>query len=218
MGFIPDVRRIIHRSPHKDNRQTLFYSATMTDDVQRLASQWTKNAITSEIEPEQVTVDTVTQIIYIVTEKEKFNLLFNLLQGNKIEKAIVFANMRSEARNLEKGLTSRNISCDLLSGEVSQKRRLSTLNKFKNGNLRVLVATDVAGRGIHVDGISHVINFTLPHNPEDYVHRIGRTGRAGKLGVSISFACEEDSFNIPAIEEFIGEKIVCSYPDEALLR
>jgi len=105
-----------------------------------------------------------------------------------------------------------------LSGEVSQSQRIKTLDKFKNGSLKVLVATDVAGRGLHIEGVSHVINYTLPEEPEDYVHRIGRTGRAGSVGTSISFACEEDSFLLPDIEEQLGTKLDCVYPDEKLLK
>ncbi|THB69759.1 MAG: DEAD/DEAH box helicase [Gammaproteobacteria bacterium] len=213
MGFIPDVRQIVYSTPHKDRRQTLFFSATMTDDVNRLAAQWTRNPVIAETEPEQVAVDSVDQKIYIITEQEKLKFLLKILSEATTEKVIIFANMRSKVRNLHEQLIKNGIDCDILSGEVSQNRRISTLKNFKNGNKKVLVATDVAGRGLHIDDISHVINFTLPENPEDYVHRIGRTGRAGKNGISISFACEEDSFYIPAIEEYLGEKLNCEYPE-----
>ncbi len=218
MGFIPDVRQIVYSLPPKTKRQTLLFSATLTPDVNHLASQWTKDPITVEIEPAQVTVDTVKEIVYMVTSKEKFALVYNLVSRKNIDRVIVFANRRDETRKLTDLLKRCKINCAMLSGEVPQQKRTKTLADFKAGKIRVLVATDVAGRGIHVDKISHVINFNLPYDPEDYVHRIGRTGRAGESGISISFACEEDSFYLPDIEEYIGHKLECVYPDEELVQ
>ena len=214
MGFIPDVRQIIYSLPPKQKRQTLLFSATLTPEVNHLASQWTKDPVTVEIEPEQVTVDTVKEIVYLVTASEKYALLYNIITRQKLELVIIFCNRRDETRKLTDMLRHCKIKCEQLSGDVAQKKRMQTLENFKTGKIRVLVATDVAGRGIHVDGVSHVINFTIPYDPEDYVHRIGRTGRAGKSGISISFASEEDSFYIPEIEEYIGHKLHCQYPDE----
>ena len=131
--------------------------------------------------------------------------------------SIVFANRRDQTRKLYERLRKAGISCGILSGEISQAKRSSTLKLFKEGKLQVLVATDVAGRGIHVDGISHVVNYTLPEDPEDYVHRIGRTGRAGAKGTSISFACEDDAFLLPDIETLLGSKLHCEQPPENLL-
>lgn len=218
MGFIPDVRQIVYSLPPKTKRQTLLFSATLTPEVNHLASQWTKDPITVEIEPAQITVDTVEEIVYMVTSKEKFALVYNLVTRKNIDRVIVFANRRDETRKLTDLLKRCNINCAMLSGEVPQQKRSKTLEDFKAGKIAVLVATDVAGRGIHVDKISHVINFNLPYDPEDYVHRIGRTGRAGETGVSISFACEEDSFYLPDIEEYIGHKLKCVYPDEELIQ
>ncbi|MEN8134822.1 MAG: DEAD/DEAH box helicase [Thermodesulfobacteriota bacterium] len=218
MGFIPDVRKIVHATPNKDRRQTLFYSATITEEVNHLAAQWTKKPVTIEIEAEQVTVDTVEQIVYLTTAKDKYNLLYNTIITNKLERVIVFANRRDETRRLTERLKRNSISCAMLSGEVPQNKRTKTLEDFRNGKIRVLVATDVAGRGIHIDGVSHVINYTLPYESEDYVHRIGRTGRAGAAGTSISFACEEGSFYIPEIEAYIGAKLPCSTPEAELLK
>lgn len=217
MGFIPDVRRIVRSTPPKEKRQTLFFSATLTPDVLRLASYWTNEAVQVEIEPEQVTVDTVEQKLYIVTSDEKFPLLYNVITKENLERVIVFANRRDETRDLFEKLQKYGISCSILSGDIDQRQRVRTLDDFKNGRIKVLVATDVAGRGIHIEGVSHVINYTLPEDPEDYVHRIGRTGRAGAKGISISFASEDDSFNIPAIEKFIGRELQGSYPDEGML-
>jgi len=217
MGFIPDVRKIIHSTPPKDKRQTLLFSATLTGQITRLASEWTSSPVTVEIEPEQVAVDTVEQLVYIVTSGEKFALLLNIITRQELSRALVFCNRRDEVRRLSEMLTRYGINCSMLSGEVPQQKRLRRLNEFKSGKIRVLVATDVAGRGIHIEGMDHVINFKLPHDPEDYVHRIGRTGRAGATGTSISFADERDAFFIPAIEEFMGRKLPCMEPEEEWL-
>ena len=217
MGFIPDVRQIVYSTPHKDKRQTLFFSATLTPDVTRLSASWTRNPVSVEIEPEQVAVDTVEQVVYIVTTDEKFALTFNIITQKNLDRVLVFCNRRDETRRLAEMLDRYRINCAVLSGEVPQNKRIRTLEQFKAGKIRVLVATDVAGRGIHIEGMDYVINFTLPHDPEDYVHRIGRTGRAGAAGTSISFACEEDSFYLPAIEEFIGRTLHCVPPEEKWL-
>lgn len=214
MGFIPDVRRIISATPHKNKRQTLLFSATLTPEVTRLASQWTTDPVTVEIEPAQVAVDTVEQLVYIVTRQEKYALLYNIITRKALDQVIVFCNRKDETRRLADLFTRYNIDCAVLSGDIRQNVRMRTLNDFKAGKIRVLVATDVAGRGIHIEGMDHVINYTLPRDPEDYVHRIGRTGRAGASGTSISFADEEDSFCIPAIEELIGHPLPCIQPEE----
>lgn len=217
MGFIPDVRQIVYSTPHKDKRQTLFFSATLTPDVTRLSASWTRDPVAVEIEPEQVAVDTVEQVVYIITTDEKFALTYNIITRQNLDRVLVFCNRRDETRRLAEMLDRYRINCAVLSGEVPQKKRIRTLEQFKAGKIRVLVATDVAGRGIHIEGMDYVINFTLPHDPEDYVHRIGRTGRAGAAGTSISFACEEDSFYLPAIEEFIGRSLHCIPPEEGWL-
>ena len=217
MGFIPDVRKIIYSTPAKEKRQTLLFSATLTGAITRLASEWTRNPVTVEIEPEQIAVETVEQIIYIVTTSEKFALLVNIINRQDLSRALVFCNRRDEVRRLTEMLTRYGINCAMISGEVPQKKRIRCLDEFKAGKIRVLVATDVAGRGIHIEGMDHVINFKLPHDPEDYVHRIGRTGRAGATGTSISFADEKDAFFIPAIEAFIDRKLTCIEPEEAWL-
>jgi len=217
MGFIPDVKKIIYSTPTKDKRQTLLFSATLTGHVTRLAEQWTRSPVKVEIEPEQVAVDTVEQVVYIVTTQEKFALLYNIITEQNLKRVLVFCNRRDEVRRLEEMLTRYGVNCSALSGEVSQKQRIGRLEKFKVGKIRVLVATDVAGRGIHIEGMDHVFNFSLPRDPEDYVHRIGRTGRAGASGTSISFADEEDGFYIPAIEEFMGRNLNCTQPEEEWL-
>jgi ATP-dependent RNA helicase RhlB len=217
MGFIPDVRKIIHSTPLKAKRQTLFFSATLSSTVQRLAVQWTKEAVNVEIEHDQTAGDKIEQLVYIVTNKEKFPLLYNLITRQDLSRVIIFTNRKDETRMVEELLLRYQINCKVLSGDIDQRQRLRTLDDFKAGKIAVLVATDVAGRGIHIEGVSHVINYTLPEDPEDYVHRIGRTGRAGASGISISFASEDDSFQIPAIEKFLGHSLVCTFPSEELL-
>ncbi len=218
MGFIPDVRRIVNSTPPREKRQTLMFSATMTPEVKRLASQWCKKPIYVKIESEDMTASTVEQIVYLATAEEKYAILYNIITHRKLKKVLVFTNRKDETRTLCQRLLRNNVNCDMLSGDVAQKKRLTILNKFKDGRIEVLVATDVAGRGIHVDGISHVFNYVLPYEAEDYVHRIGRTGRAGHTGVAISFADEEAAFYLPAIEKLIDHKLECIYPDDALVR
>ena len=213
MGFIPDVRKIVYSTPEKNKRQTLFFSATLPEEVTRLATQWTRDPVKIEVEPEQVAVETVEQIIYIVTTEEKFALLYNVIHQKNLERVLVFCNRRDEVRRLADRLDRYGINCAILSGEVPQNKRMRRLEAFKAGKIRVLVATDVAGRGIHIEGMDHVINYTLPRDPEDYVHRIGRTGRAGAAGTSVSFADEEDAFYIPDIEQFTDRRLSCIEPD-----
>lgn len=217
MGFIPDVRTIIHRTPTKNHRQTLFFSATLNDTIQRLSSQWTQDPVTVEIEPEQVAVDTVDQVVYIVTEAQKFALLHYELNRPEVERAIIFVNRRDHGERLNDNLQRYGHKSELISGAVPQRKRMNVLDGFKAGEFPYLVATDVAGRGIHIDGVTHVINFNLPEDPEDYVHRIGRTGRAGSSGQSISFATESESFFIPDIEAFIKRDLKCVVPEDAWL-
>ncbi|MBM4147831.1 MAG: DEAD/DEAH box helicase [Lentisphaerae bacterium] len=218
MGFIPDVRRIVGKLPGRDNRRTLLFSATLTSEVRMLAGQWMKNAVVVEVEPENVAVQTVDQVVYAVASKEKFAVLYNILRKPEATKVLVFVNRRDRTRDLVEMLGACGLSTDMLSGDVEQKKRLKILDAFRDGRLGVLVATDVAGRGIHVDSISHVVNYDFPYEPEDYVHRIGRTGRAGQRGVAVSLACEDESFVIPEIEKYIGRSLPCSVPPEDLLQ
>lgn len=217
MGFMPDVRRIVRACPRKELRQTLLFSATFTPQIVELSERWTFEPTRIEIEPEHVTTETVEQIVYITTAETKYQLLKNVINTRDLHKVMVFANRRDLCRDLVDRLNKDGVDAALLSGEVPQRKRIQTLDRFKEGKTRILVATDVAGRGIHIDGVGHVINYTLPEDPEDYVHRIGRTGRAGTEGTSISFACEDDSFLLPEIEEFIGRKLHCEQAPESLL-
>jgi len=217
MGFIPDVRRIVGRTPNRNARQTMLFSATVPDDVTRLAAQWCVDPIMVEAEPEQIAVDTVKQVVYLATSEDKYKVLYNVIKQRSEERILVFANMKNETRKLSERLQRNGIDCVLLSGDVQQTKRVTRLEKFRSGEVKVLVATDVAGRGIHIEGITCVVNYTLPYEPEDYVHRIGRTGRAGAAGIAVSFACEEGAFYLPEIEEYLGKKLECVVPEESLL-
>lgn len=218
MGFIPQIKRIVRWCPPNTHRQTLLFSATFSDDVTRLAEQWTEDPSRIEIEPESVATETVKQTVYLVSSDEKLVLLGNLLNEPGVGSLMVFANRRDECRRLHERLARKGFKVGLLSGDIPQNKRVRTLEDFKRGRIQALVATDVAGRGIHIDDVTHVVNYTLPEEPEDYVHRIGRTGRAGNEGFSVSFACEDDAFRLPAIEELLGKKLSCEAPPEHLLK
>lgn len=207
MGFIPAIKRIVNVSSAKETRQTLLFSATFNQDVMNLAYRWLYQPIMVEIEPEQKTNVDVEQRVYLVENKDKFRLLQEILQTEPIDKVIIFANRREQVKEIYEQLQHANYPVGLLSGEVAQEKRLKALEQFKQGKRNILVATDVAGRGIHVDGISHVVNFTLPEQADDYVHRIGRTGRAGQHGISISFLSEDDAFYLADLEQKIGKKL-----------
>lgn len=207
MGFIPSVKRIVRFSPRKEQRQTLMFSATFSYDVLNLAQQWLFEPVTVEIEPEKKTNADVEQRVYVVGKADKYKLLQEILRDEPIEKVMIFANRRDQVRKLYDHLKRDGYKVVMLSGEIAQDKRTKMLDQFKNGQHNIMIATDVAGRGIHVDGVSHVVNFTLPEQSDDYVHRIGRTGRAGSRGVSISFLSEDDAFYLPEIEKAIGQKI-----------
>lgn len=217
MGFIPDVKAIIARTPRKQRRQTQLFSATLSEDIKRLAANWTLDPVHIDIDPDNLAVDTVKQVIYLTSEEDKYKVLYNLIVVHEISRVIVFVNRRDETRRLEDRLYRHGFKTGLLTGEVPQKKRIRTLEDFKAGKIEILVATDVAGRGIHVDDISHVVNYNLPEDPEDYVHRIGRTGRAGATGISVTLACETDSFMLPNIEALLGEPLKCEQPESELL-
>ncbi|NNL56728.1 MAG: ATP-dependent RNA helicase RhlB [Pseudomonadales bacterium] len=217
MGFIPQVRRIVRATPQREQRQTMLFSATFNYDVNVMIDSWMVDPVRIEIEPETVAADSVDQRIYMMSSKEKFSVLKNIIAGEDVNSVIVFANRRDQTRRLYEKLRKAGVSCGMLSGEIAQQKRTRTLEQFKRGDIKVLVATDVAGRGIHIEDVSHVVNYNLPEDPEDYVHRIGRTGRAGAKGISISLACEDDAFMLPDIEALLGDKLVCEQPPASLL-
>lgn len=217
MGFIPDVRRIVYGCPRKENRQTMLFSATLTPEVTRLASQWMHQPVTVEIEPERVAAETIDQRVYIVTQDQKFTIVYNILRLLEPERVILFGNRRDTTELLCDNLRHQGLDVALLSGAVEQHKRIAVLENFRSGGVPILVATDVAGRGLHIDGIDLIINFNIPEQAEDYVHRIGRTGRVGEKGISITFADEIDSYYIAAIEEYMNQPLQCVPPPEEWL-
>ena len=212
MGFIPDVRRIVRQTPERRRRQTMFFSATFNDDVRRLIDQWMFEPVRIEIPSESIAADSIDQRFWIVGRDEKPQILFEFMTRSNPSRTLIFVNRRSEVKKVMKSLQRRNVSCEGLSGDMPQRKRTAALTRFKSGKTRHIVATDVAGRGLHVEGITHVVNYDLPDIVEDYVHRIGRTGRAGAKGISISFVSESDGFVLPELEELLGKKLDCTVP------
>ncbi|MDD6209436.1 MAG: DEAD/DEAH box helicase [Bacteroidales bacterium] len=205
MGFIHDIKRVLTLLPKQ--RQSLFFSATMPKEIANLAGSILKNPVTVEVTPVSSTVDTIEQSVYYVNKPEKRELLIELLKDKSMESVLVFARTKHGADKLAKSLTRVGIRTEAIHGEKSQNARQRALNSFKNHSVRVLVATDIAARGIDVDMLSHVINYELPNVPETYVHRIGRTGRAGNSGIAIAFCDSEEKQLLRDIHKLIGKNI-----------
>lgn len=214
MGFIPDVRRIIGMLPPAGKRQTMLFSATLEPEILRLADRWLIDPVSVEAEPEHVVTDLIDQKFYAVLGSQKIAMLLWILKNEPYDRMIIFGNWKHKNAELTEELRSYGIECEMLSGDIPQNKRIRILDAFKSGKCRVIVATDVAARGIHVDGISHVVNFDLPEQAEDYVHRIGRTGRAGNKGNAISFVCEFGAFNLPEIEKYAEMTVKTIQPEE----
>jgi ATP-dependent RNA helicase RhlB len=207
LGFIKDIRYLLRRMPPADKRLGMLFSATLSYRVTELAYEHMNHPHPVEIEPDQVTADRVAQGCYMVANDEKIPLLIGLLRGLEDARVIVFANTKRATEGIWGFLEGNGFRAAILSGDVPQKKRLSLLRAFQHGELPILVATDVAARGLHIPGVTHVVNYDLPEDAEDYVHRIGRTARAGATGDAISFVCETFAFCLPDIEKFIGAKI-----------
>ncbi len=207
LGFIKDIRYVLRRLPEHHRRLNMLFSATLSHRVLELAYEHMNDPELIRIEPDKMTVDRVTQSIYFPAMEEKLPLLLTLLRDRDPSRTMIFVNTRREADRLRDALQHNGIKAEALSGDVPQRKRLSMLRNFQAGELDVLIGTDVASRGLHVPGVSHVFNYDLPQDPEDYVHRIGRTARAGAAGDAISFGCETYAISLPDIEAFIGRKI-----------
>ena len=216
MGFIADLRFILRRLPPFDARQNLMFSATLNQRVMELAYEFMNVPEKVAVSPEQMTAERVTQVLYHVARKEKFPLLLGLLRKEGMERTMIFVNTKREAEFLYDRLNANDFPCRVISGDVDQRKRLRILEDFKNGRLPIMVATDVASRGLHIEGVSHVINYDLPQDQEDYVHRIGRTARAGAEGKAISLADEDGAFYLEGIEEYIKEKIPSVWAEDDL--
>jgi ATP-dependent RNA helicase RhlB len=207
LGFIADIRYLLRRLPHPQKRQSMLFSATLSHRVLELAYEHMNNPELVRIEPDKMTVDLVRQLMYYPSMEEKLPLLIGLLRQYEARRTMIFVNTKRVAERLESTLKANGFHAQALSGDVPQNKRLKFLRDFHNGDLAVLIATDVASRGLHIPDVSHVFNFDLPQDAADYVHRIGRTARAGTDGDAISFACEEFAVSLPEIEDYIGHKI-----------
>src|SRR5262245_59072527 len=216
MGFIADLRFILRRLPPPEKRQSCLFSATLSFRVLELTWEFMNNPAQITIMPNQKTAEGVEQILYHVGREEKFPLLLGLLRREGGDRVLIFSNTREEARRLEDRLSRNGFQARALTGDVDQRKRLRILNEFKEGRLPVLVASDVASRGLHIDAVSHVVNWDLPQDPEDYVHRIGRTARAGADGKAISLVDEASALNLEAIEKFLTHKIPVAWPEDDL--
>ncbi|KAF0130962.1 MAG: DNA/RNA helicase [Bacteroidetes bacterium] len=205
MGFIHDVKKVIAYLPAK--RQTLFFSATMPPEIQKLAKSLLVNPAKVEVTPPTSTVEKIEQSLYHTNKNDKPNLLLHLLDENKIRTALVFTRTKHGADKVVKYLLKNDVDAAAIHGNKSQNARQLALNNFKNGKLRVLVATDIAARGIDIDELTHVFNYDLPEVPETYIHRIGRTGRAGNSGIAIAFCDTEERGNLNDIQKLIGIKV-----------
>jgi ATP-dependent RNA helicase RhlB len=217
LGFIKDIRYVLRRLPEHHRRLNMLFSATLSHRVLELAYEHMNDPELVRIEPDKMTVDRVTQSIYFPSNEEKLPLLLTLLRDHDASRTMVFVNTRRECERLRDRLQANGINAEALSGDVPQRKRLRMLKDFQSGELAVLIGTDVASRGLHVPGVSHVFNYDLPQDPEDYVHRIGRTARAGAAGDAISFGCEAYAISLPDIEDFIGRKIPVATFDRSAL-
>jgi ATP-dependent RNA helicase RhlB len=217
MGFIADLRFILRRLPAPERRQSFLFSATLSFRVLELTWEFMNNPSQITIMPQQKTAERVEQLLYHVGREEKFGLLLGLLRREGGDRILIFANTREEARRLEDRLTRNGWEARALTGDVDQKRRLRILAEFKDGQLPVLVATDVASRGLHIEAVTHVVNWDLPQDVEDYVHRIGRTARAGAGGKAIALVDEASALYLEPIEKFIGQKITVEWPEDDLI-
>lgn len=207
LGFISDIRYLFRKMPKPTERLNMLFSATLSHRVKELAYEHMNHPQHIHVEAEQVTADRVRQLLYYPSNHEKLPLLIGLIRQHKPEKAMLFTNTRRQAERVWLSLKGNDIKAGLLTGDVPQKKRIRLLDELKQGKIDILIATDVAARGLHIDGVTHVFNYDLPDDSEDYVHRIGRTARAGAEGDAISFAGEDNAFNLPAIETYIGHAI-----------
>lgn len=216
IGFLPDLQRILSHLPKQ--RTTLLFSATFSPEIKRLAGSYLQDPVVIEVARPNETASTVSQHFYRVGDDDKRRALVQLLRDRQVKQAFVFVNSKLGCARLARALEHDGLKATALHGDKSQDERLKALEAFKSGAVDLLVATDVAARGLDIKDVPAVFNFDLPFNSEDYVHRIGRTGRAGTSGTSISFAGEDDAFALPPIEALLGRKITCEMPPEVLLK
>ena len=216
MGFIGDLRFILRRLPTFDKRQNLMFSATLNHRVMELAYEFMNMPEKVSVTGDQMTADNIEEILFHVSRQEKFPLLLGLLRREGMERTMIFVNTKREGEYLQTRLLANDQPCRMISGDVAQEKRLRIMRDFKEGKLPMLIATDVASRGLHIEGVSHVVNYDLPEDCEDYVHRIGRTARAGAEGKAISLADEQGVLSLEAIEEYIGHPIPTEWAEDEL--
>jgi ATP-dependent RNA helicase RhlB len=217
LGFIKDIRYLLRRLPDPEKRLNMLFSATLSHRVMELAYEHMNEPELIRIEPDKVTADRVRQAIYFPANEDKLPLLIGLIHEMGEARIMVFVNMKREAERVQAYLEANGISAAAISGDVPQKKRLRMLMQFQSGDLPVLIGTDVASRGLHIPDVQYVINYDLPQDAEDYVHRIGRTARAGASGDALSFGCETYAISLPDIEDYIGHKIPVANYDATLL-
>lgn len=217
LGFIADLRYLLRRMPPSDQRINMLFSATLSMRVMELAYEHMNNPQVVKVEASQITADKIRQLLYHVASSDKIPLLLGIMHQQSPQRTIVFVNTKRTAEQVTRYLLGNNLEAGVLSGDIPQNKRQRLLERFQRGELPILVATDVAARGLHIPDVSHIINFDLPQDQEDYVHRIGRTARIGASGDAISFACEEYVYSLPEIEDYIGQKIPVEPVTEELL-
>jgi len=216
MGFLPDIRRMLRKMPPYNKRRTMLFSATLDSRVKELAWEHMNNPVEIEITPEQVTVESVCQELYHVEQREKMKLLLGILKKEQPENVLIFTNTKHMAYEVSRRLSHNGFDCQYIMGDLPQKKRLQVIEGIKTGKIKYLVATEVAARGLHIDDLDLVINYDLPAECESYVHRIGRTARAGKSGKAITFACDKYVYGLEAVEAFTKMKIPVVWADDAL--
>jgi ATP-dependent RNA helicase RhlB len=214
MGFVRDLRYILQRLPHRDRRQTLLFSATLNYSVTEVTYEYMNLPEEIRATPERMTAERAEEVLFHVARDEKPALLLGIMDREKPERTMIFTNTKAEAEKVAKLLEHHGVRARGITGNLEQARRLKLMEEFKSGELPVMVATDVASRGLHIDAVSLVVNWDLPQDPEDYVHRIGRTARAGATGRAISLADESGALNLEAIEKLIGYKIPVTWHDQ----
>jgi ATP-dependent RNA helicase RhlB len=217
MGFIDDIRKLLRYLPKADNRQTYLFSATLGLRVKDLAWEYMRDPAEIAIEPEHVTVDLVTQELYHVGSHEKLSLLLGLLEREKPESCLIFCNQKFMVEELARRLKINGHDCEFIMGDLPQSKRLEVIERVKAGQIKMLVATDVAARGLDIDALALVVNYDVPEDAESYVHRIGRTARAGKAGKAITLACEKFVYGLYGIEKYLGDKIPVMPFEESLV-
>lgn len=214
MGFLPDIQKMFNQSRLPKERQTMLFSATLSTKVRNLAWSYMNEPKEIEVEPEEITVNKIDQILFHVTKEEKFGLLLKLMKKLNPSSALIFTNTKDMAVEVSKRLSANNYKSAYLMGDMAQSERLKTLTKMQEGKISILVATDVAARGLQIDDLALVVNYDIPEDPESYVHRIGRTARAGKSGKAVTLGCEKYIYGLEAIEEYIQMKVPVVWEDE----